>query len=471
MSATPPDITARKLAAGVPELPDTAHETLQVYVMDKLVRAYRAVLFSEGSWWKCGALGAWVPMREEEIWAEVQALNGLETLEGSSDGKPGKPIRVSAGMCESVAALARARFSEPNAFAGCVRGFITPRGLWTITAAEGWTCRTPTPSDRVRLYIDADPVMNAPPPLWLATLYRMWGHEEDYTERCAFLHEWIGAMLCGDATKYQMAPILVGGGENGKSVVIEVISGLVPDELRCSVTPDDLENNRFASVRLVGKALNCVAEIPGNELLTSAKIKAVIDGSEQSGERKNKDAFDFRPQAGHIFSCNSLPHVRDLSHGFWRRWGPLTCTAPPISESEKRLGLKDEIVTTERAQLLGYAMQYYEQAVMERRGYTAVPSILAARAAWRGDSDNVQQWVEDECLVDGSSTSVGDLYRAYKRYAAETGTKSVSLRTFGARLQALGYPPERSNTERLRAISLRSDVLARAANENRHGYQ
>lgn len=473
MSSPPPD---RREALGVPILPDTAHETIQRCVMDILEQRHGGVLFSEGQWWSYTTIGAWVAMLEEEIWAEVQALNGLDTLEGAVDDKPGKPIRVTAGMCESVCALARARFRDDRAFINQSQGFVTPKGLWTCTAADGWTCRAPRPEDRVRRFVPVDPVMHVAPALWVAALHRMWGHEEDFGERCAFIHEWIGATLSGEVTRYQVAPILVGDGENGKSVIIDVVAGMFPDDLRCSVTPDELENNRFASSRLVGKALNCVAEIPGGELLTSARIKAIIDGSEQSAERKNKDGFEFRPTAGHIFSANSLPHVKDLTHGFWRRWCPLSCTAPKLSKEEKRPRFAAEILEHELAQILGYAMTYYEQMVMERRAYTEVPSAVEIRETWRGDSDNVQQWLSDETDADarraggaGASTEIGRLYAAYKRYASETGTKSVSLRTFGARLQALGFPAERNRTARTRALTLTSEVMAKLANEERHG--
>lgn len=454
------DLAGRQRDLGVPILPDTAHETVQVYVMDRIKKERGAVLFCEGCWWVVGPLGAWILMTEETIWTEVQALNGLETLEGAKDEKPGKPIRVTAGMCESVCALARARYIDDHAFECAASGFVTPAGLWECSAAEGWTCRPPTPHDRVRLYIAADPDLTASPVLWCAALYRMWGHESDYAERCAWLHEWWGATLCGDVTRYQMAPILVGEGENGKSVILDVIAGTFPTLLRCSVTPDDLETNRFASSRLVGKALNCVAEIPSGDLLTSAKIKAVIDGSEQSAERKNRDGFDFRPRAGHIFSANGLPHTRDLSHGFFRRFAPLTCTAPKLTREERRPRLAGEILETELPKVVGYAMRYYEAMVMERRSYTEVPSVAAATTSWRGDSDSVQQWVDDECEK-GGETAIKELYSAYKRYAADSGTRCVALRTFGARLAALGYPPARSESARTRALSL--SALARAA--------
>lgn len=454
MSAEIINLDERRKALGVPILPDTAHETIQRCVMDAIVAATGGVLYCEGQWWMIGPIGAWVPMHEDRIWSEVQALNGLETLEGGGEGKAGKPIRVNAGMCESVTALARARFHEPDAFEAASPGFVTPAGLWTCTPVDGWCTRPVAPADRVRLYVGTDPDMAGTPATWLGVLHRMWGHEADYAERVAFVHEWLGAVLIGSATKHQVAPILVGDGENGKSVIVDVIAGVIPRGLRCSVTPMDLETNQFASSGLVGKALNCVAEIPGGELLTSAKIKAIIDGSEQAGERKYLDTFSFRPRAGHIFSANSLPRVHDLSHGFWRRWVLLTCTAPKISASERRPGLADEIVSSELAQILGYAMRYTSAMVLDRRGYTDVPSSSEAIHAWRADSDSVQQWLDESCERVGQ-TSVKVLYDSYKRFAETSGLKTVALRTFGVRLSALGVDSDRTESGRSRGITLR----------------
>lgn len=450
----PPTNAARAAAMGVPLLPDTSHETIQRYIVDRLIEQHGGLVHSEGAWWVPSRLGAWVQIEADALWQEVQVLNGLETLEGAHDERPGKPIRVSAGLCESVVALAKARCSDVGFFDSARPGFVTPAGLWTCTAADGWTCSPATPSDRQRLYVDVDPDMSGEPTIWLGALERLWGHESDHAERVAFVHEWIGAVLLGTATRYQIAPILLGDGANGKSVVLDVVSGLVPASLRCSVTPTDLETNRFAAVFLVGRALNCVAEIPGGELMTSARIKAIIDGSEQSAEHKGKDIFRMRPRCGHIFSANTLPHVRDLSHGFWRRWMLLTCTAPPIAAAERRMGFADEILAAERARILGLAMRYHEAMVMDRRMMTSVPSSEAAIARWRGDSDSVQAWVEEWCER-GGDTAVATLYEHYRRYAEGAGVKAVAKRTFGVRLDSLGVGGSRTSTARSRELTIR----------------
>lgn len=450
----PPTYTERAESLGVPLLPDTSHETIQRYVMDRLEAESGGIVFAEGQWWQVNRIGAWVALPEQAIWAEVQRLNGLETLEGAHEDRPGKPIRVTSGVCESVVSLARARFFADAFFEEPAPGFVSPAGLWTCTPVDGWQTRPATPQDRVRLYSPVDPDMSAEPPMWLGVLARMWGHEEDYAARVAFIHEWLGAVLLGTATKHQVAPILVGDGENGKSVIIDVIARTIPRALRCSVTPAQLEDSAYASSALVGKALNSVAEIPGGDLLTSAKIKAIIDGSEQGAERKYQDAFVFRPRAGHVFSANSLPRVHDLSHGFWRRWVILTCTAPKITKAEKRPGYADDVIASELAAILGYAMRYTEAMVLERRGYTEVPSSVAAIQSWRADSDSVQQWLDDACDR-GGATAVRVLYAAYKSYAESSGVKVVSLRTFGQRLTALGVEAERDNSARTRAVSLK----------------
>lgn len=454
MTANVIDLEARRRAMNAPVLPDTSHEAIQRYVVDKIIAERGGLVHCEGQWWVPSKLGAWVALNDEAIWAEVQALNALDTMEGARDDKPGKAIRVSAGTCESVVSLARARCLDHDFFARARPGFVSPRGLWTCSPLDGWEVRPATPADRVRLYVDVDPDMDATPALWVGALQRMWGHEADLAERQAMLHEWIGSVLLGTATRYQVAPILVGDGANGKSQILDVVCGLVPAALRCSVTPDDLETNRFASVFLVGKALNSVAEIPGNELLTSARIKAIIDGSEQSAEFKGKDMFKMRPHAGHIFSANTLPHVRDLSHGFWRRWVLLTCTGPKIAASERRMDFAGEILLTERPAILGYAMRYHEAMVMERRGPTEVPSSAAAIARWRADSDSVQAWA-DECTVAGGETAIRTLYEHYRSYAERSGVKAVAARTFGSRLDALGHPATRSRDERLRELTIK----------------
>lgn len=451
------DLSERRRSLAVPVLPDTSHEAIQRYVMDKLAIG-GGVLFAEGHWWERSAIGAWVPMPEARIWSEIQAINGLETLEGSGGKNGGKCIRVNAGMCTSVEALARARFGDSNAFADSAVGFVTPAGVWSYSVVGGWSSRAPSPEDRVRMWVNVDPDLDPDhdPMEWFAVLHRMWGAEPDYKERCWALHEFLGALLMGTATKYQKAPILLGDGENGKSVIVEVLMGCVPANLRCSVTPEDLENNRFASSNLVGKALNAVAELPGSggELLTSHRIKSIIDGSEQGAEKKGKDGFTFRPIAGHLFAANGLPRVRDLSHGFWRRWMLLTCPAPKISAEERKFDLAASILAAEMPQIIGLALRCYATMVSERRGYTDVPSSADAIRAWRGESDSVQAWVEDATEPGGPSAFRG-LYEHYKRHAEDNGARPVGSKTFATRLDALGIRCVCTAAARMRPLAVK----------------
>jgi P4 family phage/plasmid primase-like protien len=472
MTANVIDLEARRRAMNAPVLPDTSHEAIQRYVMDKIAES-GAALYSEGQWWQFGALGAWVDLPEERIWHEVQALNGIDTLEGAHDDRPGKAIRVSAGMCESVCALARARFAAHDGFASATHGFVSPAGLWTYNRGDGWTVRPATPDDRVRLLVAVDPDLAAVPERWLSVLQRIWtttvaddAYEDaarvaaaredaaaDLAERVAFIHEWIAVVLLSEATQHQVAPILVGDGENGKSVILDVIASLVPPALRCSVTPHDLEASPFASAALVGKALNCVAEIPSTELLSSARIKAVIDGSEQRGERKHKDSFIFRPIAGNIFSANGLPPSRDRSHGFWRRWQLLTSPGPKVSEAEKVRGLAALIAEAETAAILGYAMRYHDQRENEGRGLTKPRSSLAETQRWRVESDNVSQWIEDNCTRTGE-TSFSALYSDYRTWCTSNGCQALSSKQWGNRLTALELPTIERRDSKRRGLTL-----------------
>jgi P4 family phage/plasmid primase-like protien len=455
------DMMARKRELGAPSLPDTAHETIQRYVMERIEKDVGGVLYAEGQWWRIGSLGAWVSMEEERIWTEVQALNGLETLEGANGTKPGKAIRVTSGVCESVCALARARFIDRDFFVGATPGFCSPAGLWTYTP-DGWSARRALPADRVRLWVEVDPDMSAEPQEWLAALARIWTDPDpepedvpDLDQRVAFIHEWLAAVLLGEATKHQIAPILVGDGDNGKSVIIDVLKAAVPAKLRCSVTPHDLEASRFAAAGLVGKAMNCVAEIPGTELLSSAKIKAIIDGSEQAAERKHKDPFQFMPRAGHIFSANALPPSRDKSHGFWRRWVPLTSPGPKITAAEKRRDFAEEIIAAELPAIIGLAMRAHE--ARGRKGMTIPPSALLERERWKAESDNVQQWAEERCETSPTaSTAFSALYSDYRRWCGENGCSPSASRGFGNRLTALGHPPcSRTKADKRRPLTIR----------------
>ena len=91
----------------------------------------------------------------------------------------------------------------------------------------------------------------------------------------------------------QKAVLLLGEGSNGKSTYQRALVSFLGRRNVASLTLHNLESNRFAPARLVGKLANICADLPSADLTGSSMFKAITGGDVITGERKHVDSFDF----------------------------------------------------------------------------------------------------------------------------------------------------------------------------------
>ena len=118
---------------------------------------------------------------------------------------------------------------------------------------------------------------------------------------------------CTTSMDIQKAFIFIGKGNNGKSVLVELISKLIGSDNISHVTIHDLQNGKFYAAELSNKLLNIVAELSRNHLKSVEVFKSMVTGDEISAERKYQDRFDMKPYAKNIFTANELPRVEDVT--------------------------------------------------------------------------------------------------------------------------------------------------------------
>lgn len=118
---------------------------------------------------------------------------------------------------------------------------------------------------------------------------------------------------------YQKFFILYGEGKNGKSAFLRLLETILGGHNVSCVKPQDLINDRFASVNLFGKLANISPDIPYTELNDSTLIRELTGDDDIRGQFKHKDSFNFKNHAKIIFSANELPQVKDKNYAFDRR--------------------------------------------------------------------------------------------------------------------------------------------------------
>lgn len=146
-----------------------------------------------------------------------------------------------------------------------------------------------------------------------------------------------------------------GGGQNGKSVLLDIIRSLLPDVLINADKLQDLTSNRFRIANLVGKRLNITGE-EESKFVKADLFKDISSGEVVTAERKYHGSFKFRPKVKLIFSTNKIPTFDAVDKAMRRRIFiiPFTKTVP----DHKRIPyLAQKIIKAEHQQIVRWALE------------------------------------------------------------------------------------------------------------------
>lgn len=122
------------------------------------------------------------------------------------------------------------------------------------------------------------------------------------------------------STKYKRFILFDGGGDNGKTLVLNAFLGVIGDRNNTSIRLQDLNRGKFAVSKLQGKLGNISDDISDKAMHESSIIKGVTGGTHMFGDEKfNRDGIEFYCYAKPWYSCNKLPEVFDESNAFFGR--------------------------------------------------------------------------------------------------------------------------------------------------------
>ena len=427
-------------------------------IMEKTIavleeQAGGSVIADRGHLWRyCDPEHYWQPIAAEACHKVTMGFDGQMVYGGQDkDGRIKlKPLVMRAGTVYGAHKLALSARHKPRFFDDAPRGLALANGFAAVSPEGLPTFLPHSPEHRSMYGLPFDYVPGAKPTQFLTMLRQCFQPDADAEAKIALLREWVGVALLGHATTFERGLILVGEGANGKSTVQRVITALFPPDAVTAIAPQAMDNE-YRRAALATSLLNCVAEMPEADLLESTSVKALLSGDAMDAREIREAPFRFRPRAAHLFSANTLPAVRDLSHGFWRRWAILVFPRRFEPEEQDR-GLAKRIIREELGEVVSWCLDG-GAALVKRGAFRESSAMLAAISDWRIDSNPVAAWVsievnEDATDKDGQRTAAGTVYQRYSMWALENGHVRMSQTKFGRRMASLGYNKRRGGSGR-----------------------
>ena len=281
------------------------------------------------------------------------------------------------------------------------------------------------------------------PTRWLKFLDRVMDGDQ---EKIAFLQRLAGYALTGHNREHKLF-FLYGGGRNGKSVFVNVLSHIL-GEYATSTRADTFLNHQqiehttnLASLR--GARLVTASELPVGKSWNEALLKEITGGEKMSARFMRQDFFEFTPQFTLIISGNHRPTLKTTDVAMRSRMTMIPFTVR-IPDDEIDRDLESKLIE-ESPDILRWMI---EGAVEWYANGLGVPESIRAASEEYLDSEDTFGCFTDECLVADPTAKVStkEVYEVFKAWLLGNGfTRVWQSRQILAELRARGFEVRRAN--------------------------
>ena len=251
--------------------------------------------------------------------------------------------------------------------------------------------------------------------------------------------------------------ILLGDGDNGKTVLIRTVIRLLGDQLVQAQRVEDLDKNRFAIGSLFGKYLFVDDDVKAGARLPDGMLKTISEAKEVSGELKWLPSFNFVVRSVPVLLCNNVPSLADLSHGMLRRLMVFPFNRR-FTDEDRDPDLFERIWAQELPGVLNRALAGYKRLLERGAKFKRPAAVRRATERWLQQANPLPAFIEAHCLKKaGGRCLLHDFYVAYANWTREMGyTLAQSQRTVTRNLEHLGFTTKKTN----RGMAVLGVVLA-----------
>jgi len=228
-----------------------------------------------------------------------------------------------------------------------------------------------------------------------------------------------------------------------KSTLINILVYLI-GENNCSKTAlDKIAHNRFGKEALAHKILNYFTDLPTTAIKENGIIKDLITDKEFVWEGKGLPEQKHRNIIKLVFSCNTLPRVKNMTDAFAKRW-VLIPFHNQIPENKKEENWEGKHILNNKNELEGIVAQCVEalKKLKERKKFinSSEEEIIDE---WENGNNVIYRFIKCCCeKLDEYRVSQKDLIASFKKY------KKTHKEVYGKKLTGLTQDMNRLGYEK-----------------------
>jgi len=329
----------------------------------------------------------------------------------------------------------------------------TPGGMVDLTTGE--LCAS-DPGSGITKLAGCAPARDASCPLWLRFLDDATGGD---VQAVRFLQQWCGYSLTGDTREHALI-FVYGPGGNGKSVFLNVVTGILGDYATTAAmdtfTASHNDKHPTDLAMLRGARLVTASETEEGRAWAEARIKQMTGGDIITARFMRQDFFSFRPNFKLTIVGNHKPALRNVDEAARRRFNIVPFIRKPSQPDP-------ELETKLRAEWPGILRWMIDGCLdWQENGLVRPASVTEATQAYFSDQDLFGQWLEEECEVDLENPHLwdlsADLFASWSEFARKAGEAAGTAKTFAESMRRKGLQQHRMKTARgFRGIRLKQD--------------
>lgn len=206
--------------------------------------------------------------------------------------------------------------------------------------------------------------------------------------------------------------VLDGGGDNGKTALLNIVIALFGEKNNTSVSLQELNSRPFAKKQLYAKHVNVSDDLPKKALKFTGVIKQITGNSVIWADIKgHKDGINFRPFAKPWYACNELPETTDYTDAFFSRQLQITLLNKYLPKGDQKIdnvtvferdiNIVDKLTTNQQLSgILNYILIGL-QRLLENKIFSDDTTTDEKRTIWMRKTNPVHAFVEDEIEIAG----------------------------------------------------------------------
>ncbi len=276
-----------------------------------------------------------------------------------------------------------------------------------------------------------------PTPVWDKFIHSVFGGNAEMTE---FIQQVGGYCLSGSA-KEQLFFYLYGSGANGKSVLLQVLRGILGGYAH-NLPPEALmfsrnERHPTTLAKLQGKRLAISSEVDANAKWNEGRLKALTGDATFTARFMGKDEFEFTITHKHLFAGNYKPKLRGDDKALARRVVLVPFTR--VFEGAERDEKLPEKLMAEYPGILKWFMEGAKKWALAHK--LILPKELEiARSEYMAENNDLQMWIDECCEVaEGNKAKASDLHANYSAWIRSHSGTPLEIQQFSPGLEGLGF--------------------------------